>query len=207
MGALELPYPCRRARGAGAWSSRARPTGVRGPPRRTGRDQRRARRSAVSRGCSTTARRRRSTWAGGAFGPGETAPDHPFAQSRGALRDEVGREAAPTGVPWGADMRLFTARGIPGVMFGTPGIERAHAVDESSRCDELADRGPHDHPGRSRRCPTASDGAAPRRPRPCTFRRGCVDEADRPARAFGQHARERRPAGDSARRFPSISHV
>ena len=34
------------------------------------------------------------------------------------------------GVPYGADMRLFTARGIPCVMFGTPGLERAHAADE-----------------------------------------------------------------------------
>jgi acetylornithine deacetylase len=34
------------------------------------------------------------------------------------------------GVPWGADMRLWTAKGIPTVMCGTHGIERAHAVDE-----------------------------------------------------------------------------
>jgi acetylornithine deacetylase/succinyl-diaminopimelate desuccinylase-like protein len=27
-------------------------------------------------------------------------------------------------------MRHFTARGIPCVMFGTPGLERAHAADE-----------------------------------------------------------------------------
>ena len=42
------------------------------------------------------------------------------------------------GVPWGADMRLFTARGIPAVMVGTTGIELAHAVDESVSLDELA---------------------------------------------------------------------
>ena len=41
------------------------------------------------------------------------------------------------GVPYGADMRLFTARGIPAVMVGTPGIELAHAVDERVRIDDL----------------------------------------------------------------------
>jgi len=41
-------------------------------------------------------------------------------------------------VPWGADMRLFTARGIPTVMVGTRGIELAHAVDERVRVDEVA---------------------------------------------------------------------
>jgi acetylornithine deacetylase len=40
-------------------------------------------------------------------------------------------------VPWGADMRLFAARGIPCVMAGTTGIERAHAVDEWVDVDEL----------------------------------------------------------------------
>jgi acetylornithine deacetylase len=72
------------------------------------------------------------SWAGGAFAPGETPADHPWvATVRAALSDELGREAAIAGVPWGADMRLFTARGIPAVMVGTRGIELAHAVDES----------------------------------------------------------------------------
>ena len=75
---------------------------------------------------------------GGAFAPGETAADHPWAKTvRSALSDELGREAPIAGVPWGADMRLFTARGIPAVMVGTTDIEKAHAVDESVRVDEL----------------------------------------------------------------------
>ena len=40
-------------------------------------------------------------------------------------------------MPYGADMRLFCARGIPTVMVGTSGIELAHAVDERVRVDEL----------------------------------------------------------------------
>jgi acetylornithine deacetylase len=46
-------------------------------------------------------------------------------------------EAPVAGVPWGADMRLFCARGIPAVMVGTTGIELAHAVDERVSVEEL----------------------------------------------------------------------
>jgi acetylornithine deacetylase len=42
-----------------------------------------------------------------------------------------------TGVPYGADMRLFCARGIPCVMAGPPGLELAHAVDERVRVEDL----------------------------------------------------------------------
>jgi acetylornithine deacetylase len=77
-------------------------------------------------------------WEGGAFAPGETAVDHPWVSIvRGALSDELGREAPAAGVPYGADMRQFTARGIPAVMVGTSGIELAHAVDESVALSEL----------------------------------------------------------------------
>ena len=43
----------------------------------------------------------------------------------------------PAGVPWGADMRHFTARGIPCTMAGTSGIALAHAVDERLALSEL----------------------------------------------------------------------
>ena len=55
---------------------------------------------------------------------------------RSAVAAERG-DAPVAGVPWGADMRLFCARGIPTVMVGTTGIELAHAVDERVRVDEL----------------------------------------------------------------------
>ena len=41
------------------------------------------------------------------------------------------------GVGYGADLRLFTARGIPCVLFGPRGIARAHAVDERVEIDDL----------------------------------------------------------------------
>jgi acetylornithine deacetylase len=55
-----------------------------------------------------------------------------------AVADERGRPPRVAGVPWGADMRLFGPRGIPCVMAGTTGIERAHAIDEWVALDELA---------------------------------------------------------------------
>jgi acetylornithine deacetylase len=62
---------------------------------------------------------------GGTFNAARTDTNHPFAQ---LVREVAGGGFA--GVPWGADMRLWTAKGIPTVMCGTHGIERAHAVDE-----------------------------------------------------------------------------
>jgi acetylornithine deacetylase len=90
--------------------------------------------AVVARACPDATLR----WPGGQFASGETDPTHPFvALVRGALAAELGREVDVVGVPWGADMRLWTARGIPTVMAGTPGIERAHAVDERVRVDDL----------------------------------------------------------------------
>jgi acetylornithine deacetylase len=77
-------------------------------------------------------------WTGGAFLPAETAADHPWVQAvAAAIEGERGRPPRRVGVPWGADMRLFAARGIPCVMAGPSGIERAHAVDEWVAADEL----------------------------------------------------------------------
>jgi acetylornithine deacetylase len=62
---------------------------------------------------------------GGRFEAARTDEDGAFAR---LVRGVAGGGFA--GVPWGADMRLWTAKGIPTVMCGTHGIERAHAVDE-----------------------------------------------------------------------------
>jgi acetylornithine deacetylase len=78
-------------------------------------------------------------WAGGQFASGETSAEHPWVRAV-AQAVEAERGVAPrrVGVPYGADMRLFCARGIPCTMVGTSGIELAHAVDERVRVDELA---------------------------------------------------------------------
>jgi acetylornithine deacetylase len=73
------------------------------------------------------------SWAGGSFSPAETDPGERIV---GVVQEAAGG-AKLAGVPWGADMRHFTAQGIPTVMIGTRGIERAHAVDEYVVIDEV----------------------------------------------------------------------
>jgi acetylornithine deacetylase len=141
MRALELPYPLLVGRlEAGEWSSsvpdRLRFEGR--APVRVGESVASARAGveAVVAGACPQARLR---WPGGQFASGETDAGHPFVTLvREALSAELDRPVAVAGVPWGADMRLWSARGIATVMAGTPGIELAHAVDERVRVEDLA---------------------------------------------------------------------
>jgi acetylornithine deacetylase len=144
MRALELPYPLLvgRVRG-GEWSSqvpdRVEAEGRVGVP--VGEDAatvRKALEAAVAAALDDGEAPATVAWTGGAFLPAETPADHPWAaRVVAAVRAERGA-ALVAGVPWGADMRLFTARGIPCVMAGPSGIERAHAVDEWVATDDLA---------------------------------------------------------------------
>jgi acetylornithine deacetylase len=139
---LPLPYPVSVGRvQAGEWSSSV-------PDRlvfegrvgvRVGESPAAARAAfeAAVRGADAESPPVEIAWTGGAFASGETDPAHPWvARVRAAVAAERG-DAPVVGVPWGADMRLFCARGIPTVMVGTSGIELAHAVDERVRLDEV----------------------------------------------------------------------
>jgi acetylornithine deacetylase len=77
-------------------------------------------------------------WHGGQFAPAQTPLDDPFV----ALVHEVARAecdpgSALAGAPYGADMRHYCAHGIPCVVLGPPGLERAHATDEHVVIDDL----------------------------------------------------------------------
>jgi acetylornithine deacetylase len=144
MRELALPYPLLVGRiEAGAWSSqvpdRLEFEGRLGVP--VGADVAAARAAlerVVARALDDGEAPAEITWEGGSFAPAETAPDHPWVTGvAAAYADELGREVRAAGVPWGADMRHFTARGIPCTMAGTPGIELAHAVDERVPLAEL----------------------------------------------------------------------
>ena len=77
-------------------------------------------------------------WTGGQFAPGATPADHPFCRLvQDAAGEELGARPPLTGVSYGSDMRQFCARGIPAVMFGPRGLERAHAVDERVSVDDV----------------------------------------------------------------------
>jgi acetylornithine deacetylase len=141
MRSLALPYPLLVGRvRAGEWSSSVPDRLVfegRAPVRvgEAPADARAAVEAAVGAAADGTVELR---WPGGQFASGETPAGHPFTRLvRDAVSAEIGREARVAGVPWGADMRLWCARGIPCVMAGPSGIELAHAVDERARIDDL----------------------------------------------------------------------
>src|SRR3954451_1075284 len=141
MRALELPYPLLVGRvRAGEWSSSVPDRLVfegRAPLR--GGAAPAAARAAVEAAVAGAANGAVGLrWPGGQFASGETRADHPFARLvQSAVAAETGRPARVAGVPWGADMRLWCARGIPCVMCGPSGIELAHGVDERVRVDDL----------------------------------------------------------------------
>jgi acetylornithine deacetylase len=141
MRALELPYPVLVGRlRAGEWSSSVpdRLVFEGRAPVRVGEAPAAARAGLEAAVAAASDGEVELRFTGGQFASGETAPDDPFARLvRAAVSAEIGREAAVAGVPWGADMRLWCARGIPCVMAGPAGIERAHGVDERVRVDDL----------------------------------------------------------------------
>jgi acetylornithine deacetylase len=144
MRALELPYPLLVGRvSGGEWSSQVPDrvdftvrVGV--PVGEAVEDVRAAIEEVVATALDDGEAPATIAWDGGCYAPAETPPDDPWVTLvRAAVEDELGRPARVAGVPWGADMRLFTARGIPCTMVGTTGIERAHALDEWVAVDEL----------------------------------------------------------------------
>ena len=137
MRELPLPYPLLVGRvEAGRWSSQVPDTlrfegrlGVRVGERVE--DARAGLEAAVAAADDGLGPPVEIAWEGGQFAPAETPLDAPFVGLvADAAGDELGARPRLAGVPYGADMRHFANRGIPCVMFGTPGLERAHAADE-----------------------------------------------------------------------------
>jgi acetylornithine deacetylase len=139
MARLALPYPVSVGRvSAGSWSSSVpdRLEFEGRAPVRVGETVAAAR-AAVERAVAAADPTAELAWTGGQFAAGETDPAHPLvAATSAAVRAERGTGGALAGVPWGADLRLFAARGIPVVMCGTEGIEVSHAVDEHVAVDQ-----------------------------------------------------------------------
>lgn len=140
MAALELPYPLLVGKlEAGEWSSSVpdRLVFEGRAPVRVGEDPAAAR-AAVEQVVAAACPEATVEWTGGQFASGATPVDHPLAQlALRATGEVLGREARFGGVPWGADMRLWCAAGVPTVMVGPRGIELAHAVDESVAVEDL----------------------------------------------------------------------
>lgn len=71
-------------------------------------------------------------WTGGQFASGRLPADHPLRDLvRHAHRDVTGGPAAPEhGAPYGSDLRLYAAAGIPTLQFGPGDVRLAHGPHE-----------------------------------------------------------------------------
>lgn len=77
-------------------------------------------------------------WWGGQFGPGRLDPDHPLVAAVGAAHAQVsGRPQQIYGAPYGSDLRLLTAAGVPTVHYGPGDAALAHAPDESVPVEDV----------------------------------------------------------------------
>ncbi len=141
MAALELPYPVLVGRiAAGDWSSSVpdRLEFEGRAPVRVGETLAQGRRLVEDAVHGAADGFLDFRWSGGQFASAATPADHPLTRLvQDASASATGAPAAVVGVPWGADMRLFVARGIPTVMCGTNGITCSHAVDEHVSVDEV----------------------------------------------------------------------
>jgi acetylornithine deacetylase len=78
-------------------------------------------------------------WFGGQFAPAETPVDAPIAQAIVRAHERVTSvQPRIEGVPYGADMRLFTRLGgMPCVMYGAGDVDVAHHADEHISIPDL----------------------------------------------------------------------
>ncbi len=73
------------------------------------------------------------TWPGGHFAGGQLPAAHPLAgRVRAAHTAVTGTAPGPVrGAPWGSDLRLYAAAGIPTLHYGPGDVRLAHGPDES----------------------------------------------------------------------------
>lgn len=79
----------------------------------------------------------RISWPGGRFGAGRLPEGHPLLDDvRAAVAEVRGVTPEVVGAPYGSDLRLYAAAGVPTLQYGPGRVEHAHAVDEQV---EMAD--------------------------------------------------------------------
>jgi acetylornithine deacetylase len=78
-------------------------------------------------------------WWGGQFGSCRLSPDSDLDDvvCRAHDRAAAGRALVTWAAPFGSDLRLFGAAGIPAVHYGPGRIEQAHAADEHVAVDDV----------------------------------------------------------------------
>lgn len=78
------------------------------------------------------------TWPGGVYAPGALPIGSDLLpQTRAAVADAGGSVPPARGAPYGSDLRLYAAAGVPVLHYGPGDARDAHAVDERVRLDDL----------------------------------------------------------------------
>ncbi|MFF5212581.1 ArgE/DapE family deacylase [Streptosporangium sp. NPDC000396] len=80
------------------------------------------------------------TWPGGQFASGRLPAGHELpGEVAGAVADVTGTRPVETAAPYGSDLRLYTAGGIPALHYGPGDVRFAHAPRERVDLRELRD--------------------------------------------------------------------
>jgi len=81
----------------------------------------------------------RVSWPGGMFASGRLPEGHPLADEVATAVVDATGEAGPAvrGAPYGSDLRLYTAAGVPTLQYGPGDVRYAHAADEHVPLTEL----------------------------------------------------------------------
>jgi acetylornithine deacetylase len=78
------------------------------------------------------------SWSGGQFASGRLVAGHPLVDEiTRAVVDITGRTPAVGAAPYGSDLRLYTAAGIPSLHYGPGDVRFAHAPREQVDLEEL----------------------------------------------------------------------
>jgi acetylornithine deacetylase len=80
----------------------------------------------------------RVSWPGGVFASGQLPTGDPLLPAvREAVADVTGHEPGVHGAPYGSDLRLYAAAGVPTLQYGPGDVGHAHAVDEHVEVADL----------------------------------------------------------------------
>jgi acetylornithine deacetylase len=81
----------------------------------------------------------RITWSGGQFAGGRLPPGHPLLDTVSTAHADASRSTRPRerGAPYGSDLRLYQAEGIPTLHYGPGDVRLAHGPEESVPISEL----------------------------------------------------------------------
>lgn len=82
----------------------------------------------------------RVTWPGGQFASGRLPDGHPLAEeTAAAVADATGAAPSRTAAPYGSDLRLYAAAGVPTLHYGPGDVRFAHAPREQVDLREVRD--------------------------------------------------------------------